>query len=361
MMSQRIIDGEIMEGGGQILRNCIALSCLLKEPIIVKNIRGKRSKPGLRPQHLTGIDLVCETCNGTLSGAVPGSTTITFHPGELKGGRYIADTQTAGSVCLLIQVALPCLMFAPERSLLSLKGGTNAEMAPPIDFFEEVFIPIANRFGMKLNCNIIRRGFYPKGGGEVKIEVEPIKELTPVQMTDFGKVIRVRGKAYVAGVLPIKVANTMARTATKMLNDALPEVPIDIEACQIPRNQAVGTGCGILIVGETSTGCLLSGSGLGKKGLPAEQVGTGAAEMLLRSISNEACVDEYLQDQMILLMALASGKSAIQCGPITLHTETAIHIAETLAAATFTTRQLKARGKDQGTFLIECNGIGFKR
>ena len=40
--------------GGQILRNSVTLSCLMKIPITVENVRGKRSKPGLRPQHLAG-------------------------------------------------------------------------------------------------------------------------------------------------------------------------------------------------------------------------------------------------------------------------------------------------------------------
>lgn len=43
------------------------------------------------------------------------------------------------SICLLLQVAFPCLLFAPEPTSLVLKGGTNADMAPPIDYFVKVF------------------------------------------------------------------------------------------------------------------------------------------------------------------------------------------------------------------------------
>lgn len=38
------------------------------------------------------------------------------------------------SVCLLMQVAMPCVLFAASPSELHLKGGTNAEMAPQIDY-----------------------------------------------------------------------------------------------------------------------------------------------------------------------------------------------------------------------------------
>lgn len=38
------------------------------------------------------------------------------------------------SVCLLMQVSMPCVLFAASPSELRLKGGTNAEMAPQIDY-----------------------------------------------------------------------------------------------------------------------------------------------------------------------------------------------------------------------------------
>lgn len=42
------------------------------------------------------------------------------------------------SVCLLLQVALPCAVYADASSQLCLKGGTNAEMAPQIDYTVKV-------------------------------------------------------------------------------------------------------------------------------------------------------------------------------------------------------------------------------
>ena len=42
------------------------------------------------------------------------------------------------SVCLLLQVALPCALYADASSQLCLKGGTNAEMAPQIDYTVKV-------------------------------------------------------------------------------------------------------------------------------------------------------------------------------------------------------------------------------
>ena len=56
-----------------------------------------------------------------------------------------------------MQLALPCLLYAPEVSKLILKGGTNAEMAPPIEYMTDVshcFNFGLNRIG-KFQCNVI--------------------------------------------------------------------------------------------------------------------------------------------------------------------------------------------------------------
>lgn len=104
------IDGGIMEGGGQILRIAVALSAILHKPISVNNIRANRTNPGLRPQHLAGMQLVRDLCYGQLSGDQVGSQHITFIPGMLQSGTYLAETGTAGAVSLLLQVRLWCVV-----------------------------------------------------------------------------------------------------------------------------------------------------------------------------------------------------------------------------------------------------------
>uniref|UniRef100_A0A8C8M2M7 RNA 3'-terminal phosphate cyclase n=2 Tax=Oncorhynchus TaxID=8016 RepID=A0A8C8M2M7_ONCTS len=141
------MDGSIMEGGGQILRVSAALSCINGASIRINKIRAGRGTPGLRPQHLSGLELVRDICCGNLEGGSVGSTEVTLTPGKIKAGNHTADPQTAGSVGLLLQVSLPCALYADGPSELCLKGGTNADMAPQIDYTIKVFKPIVEKFG----------------------------------------------------------------------------------------------------------------------------------------------------------------------------------------------------------------------
>ena len=50
---------------------------------------------------------------------------------------------------------------------------------------------------------------------------------------------------------------------------------------------------------ETTTGCLLEGSGIGRKGVSSEEVAKKCVESLLNELVHEACVDTHVQDQVL--------------------------------------------------------------
>ena len=218
-----------------------------------------------------------------------------------------------------------------------------------------VFTPIAKKLGVLTECEILRRGYYPKGNGEVYLKIFPTKELSPIELTDFGSLTRIYGRSFVAGPLPLEIANRMALTATNELKKKFKDTPINIEIIKEPDHTYIGVGTGIIIVAETTTGCLLGGSALGKKGVSAEAVGLEATEQLIHDLNHEACIDQYMQDQLIIFMALANGTSKVKTGPLTLHTETAIYFAQLLTGAKFVINKVS-----QSQNIIECTGIGYK-
>lgn len=110
----------------------------------------------------------------------------------------------------------------------------------------------------------------------------------------------------------------------------------------------------IFLVAETTTGCILGGSGIGEKGVSAERVAQEAVDAIYEDLKYEICVDEYMQDQLIIFMGLANGTSRIKTGKISLHTQTAIHYTQLLTGATFKITKIDAYN------IIECTGVGYK-
>ncbi len=155
---------------------------------------------------------------------------MNFEPKCILAGRFVGDTKTAGSICLLLQNVLPCLIFSSGPCELDLRGGTNGANAPQIDYFQEVFSPIASDLGIKTESKILKRGYYPRGGGEVYIKTQPIEgTLNSINLTDFGSLKSVRGRAFVAGPLSFKIAENMASAAKEMFQEYSPDIPVEIE------------------------------------------------------------------------------------------------------------------------------------
>ena len=187
-----VIDGSTGEGGGQVLRTSVTLACLTQQPVHVENIRRGRRKPGLRPQHLTAVRAAAAICGARLKGDRLGSGELTFVPSEpVRPGSYVfdvsevADAGSAGSVGLVLQTVLLPLALARGESRLILRGGTHVPWAPSASYLEHVYLPALARMGVYARFHLARWGFYPAGGGEVRVYV-PAQEgvLYPVSLTD---------------------------------------------------------------------------------------------------------------------------------------------------------------------------------
>ena len=294
----KVIDGSILEGGGQILRMSAAFSALLNIPIKIDRIRAGREKTGLKAQHVTGIKLVQNLCHARVNGCELNSTLIEIVPSsrlqENKCTEYSADIGTAGAITLLCQVSLPCLLFSGSETEVTLlfKGGTNVGMAPQIEYYKYVFKPNLNRFGADflLNDTDMRKGYFPRGGGYVKMKLSPVKQkvLSAVTLEDPGEVNKITIFSSVAGVLPIKMAHAMVDAAKGVLAEALTgfnEIQLTVNLKK--EENSFGNGSSIVIVAETTTGCVLGGCGLGSPKQQAYSVGEDAAKELLRSITDK--------------------------------------------------------------------------
>lgn len=352
------VPGDLLEGGGQILRMSIALSAVTCKPIKVFNIRAKRSEPGLKAQHLTAIKSMAQIVDAEVKGLRLGSMEIDFYPKGPRGGQYFFDIGTAGSTTLVLQSLMPAASFSPQPISAEVKGGTNNPMAPPIDYVQQVLLPMVSRMGYKGRITLLRRGFYPKGGGIVRLAAEPIKNLNPLNLTDLGKVLRISGISY-SSRLPPHITERMARSAKDSLREAGygdVDTYIEIECLQPSHARcAINPGCGITLYVETSTGAILGSDSLGEIGKPAEVVGREAAQSLIKQLDAKATVDKHLGDQLIVYMALAKGSSTIIVSELTMHALTCIELSRMIIGAQF---EVKGRLGDKA--FIKCVGVGLR-
>ena len=128
------IDGSFGEGGGQILRTSLGLAALLQKPLHIFNIRAKRTKPGLRPQHLACVKAIQKITKAEIKGTEIGSKELVFIPEGIYPGEYVFDIGTAGSTSLVLQSILLPLTVAQDCSLIRIKGGTHVPWSPPFHY-----------------------------------------------------------------------------------------------------------------------------------------------------------------------------------------------------------------------------------
>ena len=176
------IDGSYGEGGGQILRNAVALSTIVNIPVKITNIRSNRPTPGIKAQHYVAIKSIKEICNAETKDLEIGSCNLTFNPGQLKGGDYNFEIGTAGSITLVFQAIILSSLKTDEPVTVNVSGGTDVKWSPSWDYFKNIFLPLLKKIGISVSAKLIKRGYYPRGGGEAEITVQPCKDIKPLKL-----------------------------------------------------------------------------------------------------------------------------------------------------------------------------------
>lgn len=326
------IDGSHGEGGGQILRSTLTLSAILGKPVEIFNIRVGRKKPGLQPQHLTGVRAVAEICGGSLEGDELLSQRLAFHPTKIQSGDYEFDVMkiksSAGSTGMIFQQIAPVLAFGKGESNVILKGGTHTAMAPPIDYLQEVFLPTVAKMGFQANLDVERWGWFPIGQGIVKATINPVKDkLKAIELNKRGKLKRIFGVSLVSR-LPLLIAERERDHALSILRGNRPDLSgqgsePQIEIKEVP---SLGTGNAFFLAAEFENS-IAGFSSLGKIGKRAEKVAEEVVSEFIKFYKSDACIEKHLADQLILYMALAEGKSSFT-SEISNHVLTNIWVVE---------------------------------
>jgi RNA 3'-terminal phosphate cyclase (ATP) len=314
------IDGASKSGSGTILRLAVALSTLLGEELHLWNVRARRDKPGLRPQHLQVVLACAQMCGGTVEGAKVGSREIVYRPGKhIKGGSYQWEIGTAGSTTMLAMTLLLVGCFADKPSVFRISGGLFQDFAPSAYHMQYVLLPTLRKVGVRAEVELKQPGYVPRGAGVIEVRVEPITAmLSPLLLLEQGKVRRIDGIALSSHLREQKVSQRMADECLEQLGVEGYEAHIESKY----DTQAKQKGAALSIWAETSTGCIIGSDRAGRPGRRSEEIGQYVAQSLLEDLKTGATVDRHLADQLIPYCALAHGTSHYIVPQITEQVET---------------------------------------
>ncbi len=312
------IDGGLGEGGGQILRTSLALSLCTGRPFQLTNIRQNRRRPGLQRQHLAAVRAAVQLGRASVEGDRLDSMSLRFAPGQrVKGGHYRFAIGSAGSTTLVLQTVLPTLMIASEGSRVTIEGGTHNPFAPPYEFIEQVFLPVIERMGPRIQCHLERAGFFPRGGGSIGVTITPTPKLNAITLLERGRLLDIH-----ATVVLSRLPEHIAERELRVIGGGL---GLSSDRLHVRRERdSVGPGNAVLIRLRSEFVTELF-SEIGERGVRAEIVAQRALDKARRYLESPVPVGRNLADQLLLPLALSGGGCFLTLRP-SRHTATNIEV-----------------------------------
>ena len=313
------INGGHGEGGGQIIRSAITLSCITKQPIHLENIRKNRKDEGLKPQHLTAIRILQKISKADVIGDKIGSTELKFIPGNVENLELIEDVKTAGSISLILQVLIPVVSISQKKLSLIIKGGTDVLWSPSMDYTQHVLKEAYSRMGIEFSIEIIKRGYYPKGNGEVKLEVYPskIKSLTLSKRETNNLKLKCTFS---------KISIDVIKEKIEMIKEKISKANFNVEI-EIKEQEAIDSGASLLIYSIDKN------SIIGIDGLFDNKKQN--FDLDFEKFNNSLGVDESLADMLVVPASLGINKTVFQVKEITKHLETNLFVTSKITGCKY--------------------------
>jgi len=330
------------------VRNAFCMSAMMGWPVQVYNIRKGRKKSGLMAQHLESLRIVAKSCNAKVENDHFGSEVVTMWPGGLFPLETLAaDPRTAGSVSLIIQAALiPSFVTGSE---LDLKGGTVVSFSPPINYLSEVLFPILReRFNMEVSMEVLRHGYFPKGGGHVKVTTGGDGVKWPLKAIDWtgerGNVVN----------LVVTILARDRRIADQLNQDVKKELEEFRNASiNVDTRGVQEAGSFISVCAHTDAGNRFFASEIVDDKTPSREAVRKVVGELREELKHGGVVDVHTQDQLVLPMMLAQGTSRLAVGALSDHTKTGLWVAEQFGA------KATHHVDKESRHIIEVTGLGF--
>lgn len=302
------IDGGHGEGGGQIVRSAISLSCVTGTPVRITNIRSNRRVPGLRPQHLAAVRILQEITGAGVSGCEVGSCELAFSPSGMRKFEASRDVGTAGSITLVMQCVIPLAAITGRDISVTVRGGTDVPWSPTMDYSRTVLAAALDRMGIRATIEVAKRGYYPKGGGEATLTVSPS---TP-KPASFSRMDAKKARILCSYS---QVSRKGMDAEVQGVAGALGGYDVEVD---IARQDAAGRGASMLV-------CAVGGNtAFGADSLLDARTGRFKVDL---ADWGKFAIDRNLADMLVVPASLAAGKTSFDVGAITPHLETNLFVA----------------------------------
>lgn len=316
--------------------------------------------------------------------------------GKLIRRESYIPMSTPGSIFLVFQAILPFILFSKSHSpigsvstasttaagaadyvtpvRITIQGGTNDTNAPSLEYIDQVLLPmLSSKVGippivMKLGARGWTHG-RPEVG-TVTFDITPLKPrsfLPSFSFTNRGEITKIH-----VSILASPAA-TRDAIRDKVIARILSKRP-DVEIL-FPVNEDTRDSrrlC-LLLVAESSNGYRLGRDWLYDRKLTTTKgssqtttTTTKVVDELVSRVVNDleeelahgGCVDEYLQDQLVVFQALAEGAASVDYGGekkkrknnikelVSLHTRTVQWVAEEILGVKFSDRNINCNGEE---------------
>jgi RNA 3'-terminal phosphate cyclase (ATP) len=203
--------------------------------------------------------------------------------------------------------------------------------------------------GVDVQVDVVRWGFYPAGGGEMRVRIAGRNDpLRPIVLTERGELQRVWGIA-AAMNLPAHIAQRMAVRAQNVLEgEALRPVRVD------PRRlRGSGPGAGIFLFADYA-GATAGFTAYGRRGLASERVTDNVCRDVLAHHRGRVPLEPYLVDQLVVPMAVAEGASRLTTSRVSSHLLTNVW-----AVRQFLAVEINLEGELGKPGILELTGRGI--
>ena len=276
-------------------------------------------KEWLQTQHLTAIKILKKISDSKVIGDEIGSTELKFIPGEIKSSKLSEDIGTAGSISLILQVLIPIVAISQKKLEISIKGGTDVQWSPTMYYTQHILREVYSRMGIDFSFELKKRGYYPKGNGEVNLEINPssVKAISlSERKTNQAKILCTFSK-----IPNEKIESEIKRIKEKLVNK---NFVVNVE---IKEEEALDSGASLLVYSIDENSITGIDSLFHKK--------TQSFDVYLDRFWEDLAVDENVADMIVVPASVAKGKTTFQVKKITKHLETNLFVTSKISGCKY--------------------------